>query len=74
MLLKDLYKYTVNYGVFHLTSEWHGEWSKEKITGYVAADSEEEAYQALRKKWSEELTVYSIRISKSIGLVDIVTE
>ena len=57
MLLKDLYKYTVNYGVFHLTSEWHGEWSKEEISGYVAADSEEEAYQALRKKWSEELTV-----------------
>lgn len=74
MLLKDLYKYSIEYGVFTMIDEWHGEWKKETISGYVAADSEEEAYQALRKRWSEELTVYSIRISKSIGLVDIATE
>ena len=71
MLLKDLFKYRIEYGVFNMTSEWHGEWKRESMTGYVAASSEEEAYQALRKRWAKDLTVYSIKISKSIGLVDI---
>lgn len=70
MLLKDLFKYTIEYGVYH----GHGKWTVEKLSGYVAADSEDEAYRTLMTRWGKDIPVYSIKISHSIGLVDIATK
>lgn len=70
MLLKDLFEYRIEYIAYLKADPKHCERKTDTMHGYVAANNKKEAYQALKKRWSD-MHLLSIEVGNSIGLVDI---